>query len=125
MSFHWLNRLSLVIAAAVGPATLLNAQLPAPGEAPASLVGQLLIATPAMSDPRFDRTVILMVRHDRNGAFGIVINRPVGELPTASLLEALGDKGVAPEGTLRMHYGGPVQPDLALVIHSADSTIAP
>jgi len=45
----------------------------------APLTGQLLIAAPTIGDPRFAHTVILMVRHDREGAFGIVINRPVGE----------------------------------------------
>ena len=58
----------------------------------ASLAGQLLIATPAMRDPRFDQAVILVVRHDENGALGIVINRPVGEQPLARFLAALGDK---------------------------------
>src|SRR5215471_12309440 len=37
-----------------------------------SLVGQLLIASPTIGDPRFAHTVILMVRHDKEGAFGIV-----------------------------------------------------
>ena len=46
----------------------------------------------AMRDPRFDHTVILMLRHDRDGAFGIVINRPTGERPLADLLAAVGDK---------------------------------
>ena len=42
----------------------------------ASLAGQLLVATPEMSDPRFRHTVILMVQHNKDGALGIVINRP-------------------------------------------------
>ena len=50
-------------------------------EAPPSLKGQLLIATPAMRDTRFDRAVILMVQHDGDGAMGIVINQPLGEKP--------------------------------------------
>src|SRR5215472_15006341 len=46
-----------------------------------SLSGQLLVATPDMSDPRFKRTVILMVQHNGKGALGIAINRPVSEVP--------------------------------------------
>ncbi len=69
-----------------------------------SLAGQLLIAAPTMSDPRFAHTVILMVRHDQAGAFGIVINRPVGERSIAALLEAAGD----------------IRPDVGFVVHSAD-----
>jgi putative transcriptional regulator len=85
-----------------------------------SLAGQLLIASPSMGDPRFTQTVVLMARHDKTGAFGIVINRPVGERPLASLLEALGEKDAGVEGTVRIFAGGPVQRDLGFVVHSAD-----
>jgi putative AlgH/UPF0301 family transcriptional regulator len=50
----------------------------------AALAGQLLIASPDMRDPRFDHAVILVVEHDRDGAFGIVINKPAGERPLAA-----------------------------------------
>jgi putative transcriptional regulator len=85
-----------------------------------SLAGQLLIATPTIGDPRFAHTVILMVRHDKEGALGIVINRPVGERSIAALLEATGhdDAGVA--GIVRVFAGGPVQPELGFVLHSAE-----
>src|SRR5690348_16560846 len=79
----------LILALIAMPAAL----LPAPSllaEAPPSLKGQLLIATPAMRDTRFDRTVILMLRHGSDGAMGIVINRPLGERPLADLLAAFG-----------------------------------
>src|SRR3984957_20982710 len=72
-----------------------------------SLAGQLLIATPTIGDPRFAHTVILMVRHDKEGALGIVINRPVGERSIASLLEAPGEDVSDIEGTLRVFAGGP------------------
>jgi putative transcriptional regulator len=84
-----------------------------------SLRGQFLVATPAMRDPRFDHTVILMLRHDRDGAFGIVINRPAGERPLSDLLAAIGDKAAA-SGSMRVFYGGPVEPQIGFVIHSAD-----
>jgi putative transcriptional regulator len=85
-----------------------------------SLVGQLLVAAPTMGDPRFAHTVILMVRHDRDGAFGIVINRPVGERSIATLLEASGDADPAVEGSVRVFAGGPVQPELGFVVHSPE-----
>ena len=47
--------------------------------------GQLLIAAAGMQDPRFHHSVILLLRHDETGAFGIAINRPVGEHPPAPL----------------------------------------
>ncbi len=85
-----------------------------------SLAGQLLVAASTIGDPRFAHTVILMVRHDEDGAFGIVINRPVGERQIATLLEATGDTDPDIAGTVRVFAGGPVQPELGFVIHSAE-----
>jgi putative transcriptional regulator len=85
-----------------------------------TLTGQLLIAAPTIGDPRFAHTVILMIRHDNDGAFGIVINRPVGERSIAELLEATGDKDTKLEGSVRVFAGGPVQPELGFVVHSPD-----
>src|SRR5262245_54976262 len=89
-------------------------------EAPPSLRGEFLIATPAMRDPRFEHAVILMVRHDSDGALGIVINRPLGEKPLTDLLAAFGDKDTAASGNVRIFLGGPVQPEVGFVIHGAD-----
>jgi len=85
----------------------------------APLTGQLLIAAPTIGDPRFAHTVILMVRHDREGAFGIVINRPVGESPIASLLEA-GEDVSGISGSVKIFSGGPVQQELGFVVHSVE-----
>src|SRR5215813_14188134 len=89
-------------------------------EKSASLAGQFLVATPTMGDPRFDHTVILIARHDKDGAFGLIINRPAAERPLSELLEALGEKGASVNGTVRLFAGGPVQPELGFVIHSPD-----
>jgi putative transcriptional regulator len=114
--------LSVVVAAILLPASLFNAGLLPPEEAPKhpSLAGQLLVASPGMGDPRFYHTVILVVRHDRNGALGIIINRPVGDHSLASLLEAVGEKDTGVVGSVRIFVGGPVQPEIAFVLHSAD-----
>ncbi len=93
---------------------------PSDAAAPPSLKGQLLIATPAMRDTRFDRAVILMVRHDVDGAMGIVINRPLGEKPLAEILAAFGAKDMAATGNVRVFLGGPVQPEVSFVIHGVD-----
>jgi putative transcriptional regulator len=121
MASRWLKRLSVLVACAV-PAALAEAALEAPKDAPAraSLAGQLLVATPSMGDPRFAQTVILMARHDKNGAFGIVINKPLGERPLAGLLAALGEKDGGVAGSVRVFAGGPVQPEIGFVVHSAD-----
>ena len=85
-----------------------------------SLAGQLLVAAPTIGDPRFYHTVILLLREDKNGALGIIINRPVGERSIESLLKATGASGVGVEGKLRVFAGGPVEPQLGFVIHTAD-----
>jgi putative transcriptional regulator len=118
----WFGRACLALAALLLPATLLHAALQDPAQQPgrASLAGQILIASQAMRDPRFDHTVILMVRHSQGGALGIVINRPLGERPLAKLLEAVGEKDDGITGSLRIFSGGPVQPEIGFVIHSAE-----
>ena len=122
MKLTWLERPLAALAALLLPATLLHAALQNPAEQPgvASLAGQVLVAAPEMRDPRFYHSIILMVRHNASGAFGIVINRPLGERPLASLLEALGEKDDSITGSLRIFSGGPVQPELAFVLHSAE-----
>ena len=115
------RRLFFALAAIALPATLYAAAPPNPTGSPAaSLAGQLLIATPAMRDPRFEHAVILMVRHNNEGAFGIVINRPVGERSLASLLAAFGENAAGADGNVRIFLGGPVQPEVGFVIHSTD-----
>jgi len=85
-----------------------------------SLAGQLLIASPTIGDPRFYHAVILVVRQDKSGAFGIVVNRPLEQRSIKSLLEATGDQEPGVEGSLEVFAGGPVQPELGFVVHSAE-----
>jgi putative transcriptional regulator len=120
----WLKRLSVILACAL-PA-LAEAALEAPKDVPAraTLAGQLLVASPSMGDPRFAHTVVFIARHDKNGAFGIVINKPVGERPLANLLETLGEKEPGVEGSVQIFAGGPVQPEMGFVVHSADYRLA-
>src|SRR6266567_5232780 len=118
----WFVRALLALAAVVLPAALLHAALQDPAQEPgrASLAGQILIASPAMGDPRFDHAVVLMVRHSAGGALGIVINRPLGERPLARLLDDIGEKNDGTSGSLRIFFGGPVQPEIGFVVHSTD-----
>ncbi|KAA6221598.1 YqgE/AlgH family protein [Streptomyces albofaciens JCM 4342] len=75
-----------------------------------SLTGRLLVATPALADPNFDRAVVLLLDHDEEGSLGVVLNRPtpvgVGDIlqPWAPLA---GEPGV-------VFQGGPVSLDSAL-----------
>ncbi len=123
-----MSRVSIrwIVAAAVMvlSASVLHASLPsptAPGVSGAtSVAGQLLIATPALSGPPFQRAVILVAQHDRNGALGIVINQPLGDRPIASLLQAAGADADSVKGSVQLYFGGPVDPRLGFVVHSAE-----
>lgn len=85
-----------------------------------SLAGKLLVATEELRDPRFVRSVIYMVRHDRSGALGVMVNRLLGEAPLTELLTRLELDAKGVSGTVRMHYGGPVEPSRGLVLHTSD-----
>ena len=99
-------------AAAAAPRAVAQA---APG-----LAGQFLVAADTLRDPRFARTVIYMVRHDATGAMGLVVNRPVRDMPLGPLLRKFGrdDRGVT--GTVRAHYGGPVEIGQGFLLHTAE-----
>ncbi|MEV0262223.1 YqgE/AlgH family protein [Streptomyces sp. NPDC050617] len=75
-----------------------------------SLTGRLLVATPALADPNFDRAVVLLLDHDEEGSLGVVLNRPtpvgVGDI-LESWAELAGEPGV-------VFQGGPVSLDSAL-----------
>ena len=118
--FHSI-RLLLTLAAVIAPAALFGATPPDAG-APQGrfLTGQLLVASPLMGDPRFRETVIVMIRHSRDGAMGLVINRPAGEEPLSNLLQAFGDDVRTATGSVPVYAGGPVQKELAFVLHSTD-----
>src|SRR5215469_8267640 len=85
-----------------------------------SLAGEILIAAPTIGDPRFFHAVILMLRDDKHGSLGIIINRPVGERSIKSLLEGTGKPSDGVEGKLQVFAGGPVEPQRGFVIHTSD-----
>src|SRR5262245_25012899 len=122
MFLNWLRRLILVLTAIVVPETFLIAAQPCWAQIPIdnSLAGQLLIASPTIQDPRFDHAVILVVRHNQDGAMGIVINLPTEERSLANILEMVGEQDTKVTGKVQLFAGGPVQPELGFVIHSSD-----
>ena len=81
-----------------------------------SLRGQLLIASPVISDPNFRRTVVLIAEHGDEGAMGVVLNRPSETRveDAASPLEVLVDEGSV------IFTGGPVEPAAVVVLAEFD-----
>ena len=67
--------------------------------------GQLLIASPYLTDSNFFRSVVFMVRHDAEGALGVVVNRPGGQRLPDAFTELLGR---APKRNDAIYLGGPV-----------------
>jgi putative transcriptional regulator len=83
------------------------------------LVGRLLVASPQLGDPNFERTVVLMLDHGADGALGVVLNRPTG-LPVDEILGAWSAQAQAapPDVVFR---GGPVSPDAVIGLARTDA----
>ena len=86
------------------------------------LTGQLLIAMPAMDDPRFSGSVIYLCAHTEEGAMGLVINRPLARPSFEELLRQLEIVPVPPARHIRLWAGGPVDNGRGFVLHTADWT---
>jgi putative transcriptional regulator len=89
-----------------------------------SCKGRLLVAAPALVDPNFDRTVVLVLEHGPEGALGLVLNRPTD----AGLGDALPDWApLAPDPSV-VFAGGPVAPDAVIALaraHGDDEGFTP
>ena len=77
-----------------------------------SVRGQLLVAGPALLDPNFWRTVVLVVEHNEEGALGLVLNRP----SETSVGEAVPQLETLLDPQERLFIGGPVQPSAVIVL---------
>jgi putative transcriptional regulator len=90
-------------------------------EAPDNRRGRLLVAAPALVDPNFKRSVVLMLEHSEEGALGLVLNRPTPLVSREALPEALAS--VMPEEE-RIFQGGPVQPEAVIVLADFEDAAA-
>ncbi len=88
----------------------------------AYLEGQLLIAMPAMTDPRFERSVIYVCAHNAEGAMGLVVNKLFDEIDFDELLTQLEITPTEPSPHLSVHFGGPVEAQRGFVLHTAEYT---
>ncbi|WP_037575923.1 YqgE/AlgH family protein [Phaeacidiphilus oryzae] len=77
-----------------------------------SLTGRLLVATPALTDPNFDRAVVLLLDHDEDGTLGVVLNRPT-QVEVSAVLEPWAELAGSPAVVFQ---GGPVSLDSALAL---------
>jgi putative transcriptional regulator len=89
-----------------------------------TLHGHLLMAVPGVTGAPFERTVIYLHTHSRNGAMGFVINREL-PIPLTELVEQLGieSEGQSASATdANVRYGGPVDEQRGFVIHAAEKS---
>ncbi len=80
-----------------------------------SFQGSLLIAMPALQDPYFHRTVTLMVSHDENGAFGVVLG-PLINLLASEVGEPFGLHWERAD-IAHVRYGGPCERSRIWLLH--------
>lgn len=74
--------------------------------------GRLLLATPPLTDPNFDRTVVYVLEHHEDGAIGLILNRPTDE----ALVEPL-DRWIDLQSTPSSVFaGGPVDTNAMIAI---------
>ena len=83
----------------------------------ANFTHKILIAMPAMADPRFVDSLTYIIKHDHDGAVGLVINKPL-ELSLSQLLTEINLPRLRPARVeMPVLYGGPVQPQMGFVLH--------
>jgi len=117
VKIHWLHlmyRLLPILIASLQPTRI------AVAEQELYVAGELLVATEEMKDPRFVESVIYMVKHSGEGAFGLIVNRPMAKGPIADLLKGFGADSKGAKGEIILHYGGPVGEQRGFVLHSDD-----
>ena len=85
---------------------------------PENLTGQVLIAMPGMTDPRFSRSVVLICAHSDEGAMGLVLNHPLPEIDFGDLLDQLGIEADDSARPIEVRFGGPVEPGRGFVLHN-------
>ena len=87
------------------------------------LSGQLLISLPSMQGDYFSHTVTLLIEHNEDGAFGLVVNRPLD----ATLAELLGDQELLEDAAIfdniPLMESGPVEQNRLFFLHSHDGKL--
>ena len=105
-----------VIGLAEGPKNYLK------GKFYSSVKNHFLIATEKMTDSRFSKTVIVMLESDENGAWGLAINKRLGTMPIALLIDPSLNTSEEREELFELNipifWGGPVDPKEIFILHS-------
>src|SRR5262245_6563411 len=93
-----------------------------------SLAPALLLSMPQLADPNFNRTVVLLCRHNEEGAFGLVVNRPVvtsGPVMVQVRTDAATERQTLETSEeLQVWVGGPVEPQRSWILVGHDEDAA-
>lgn len=85
------------------------------------LVGQLLVSTPTIeAETIFAKSVIFIVSHDHTGTVGVIVNRVINSVNSNIVFKALNIKNKEEIPNFEVHFGGPVDSEKGLILHSAD-----
>ena len=89
-----------------------------------SVKDHFLIATEKMTDEKFSKTVIVMLESDKNGAWGLVVNKRLGTMPIALLIDPSINTSEEREELFKKNvpvfWGGPVAIKEIFILHSSD-----
>ena len=89
-----------------------------------SVKDHFLIATEKMKDDRFEKTVIIMLESDENGAWGLVVNKRLGTMPIALLIDPSLNTTKEREKLYKVNipifWGGPVDVKEIFILHSVE-----
>ena len=89
-----------------------------------SVKDHFLIATEKMNDNRFKKTVIVILENDKDGAWGLVVNNPLGSIPLAMLIDPSLNTSEEREKlygvNILIFWGGPVEVKKIFVLHSSE-----
>ena len=92
-----------------------------------SVKDHFLIATKKIKDNSFKKTVVIMLQNDEHGAWGFVINKPMGSLPVALLVdpkfymsESSEEEKELFKANITIYWGGPVETEQIFILHSKE-----
>ena len=81
--------------------------------------GSLLVSTPDILDPRFNRSVIYLISHNEKGAMGFIINKPIEDIYLSDIIRVKGPKKkIDTNKNNTVLFGGPVEYKTGFLLHS-------
>ena len=85
-----------------------------------SIINHILIPMPHMQDPYFNRSVVFMCEHNKDGAMGLIVNKPFSDPALKELFDSFyDDADEILKSVERVYFGGPVMVERGIVLHSS------